>query len=673
MGVDSRGDWVQKDSYWLGGLLVAVAGLYAYLSPDFAIPFEGDAPEMTFAVSNRFLPHGPYVIYLWMGRLLSLLFTVSFGLALLSMIFSLVGISALIYVAFRLTGDRIQALLCGIVYTLSPVALRQAVVQEIPAVQSGLMLASLAFLLSNLERRHLISGLLFGMAVGTHPISLLALPGFLYWLFKDSPGPSRRVWAQAAGGVCLVAWIWLLYWFGAGRFANGTWLEYVLGGIGSGYGGLSISTLIPTFVTYLNFQANLLSWGVVLLGLMGLMFLVSQNRSQFWLLVLYGIPFALYQLPRANPVDPGHYVVFLAPVYALALGTAWKEGSRYLAEGLQEPLQGTLWVVAVAIVGVQAVSLFYTKHYLADSWNNRMMYRASLARASELGESIRALTQPEDIIVVIPDPERISDLAIADSPWFAANLTGRQIIFGSTGLADQEYETVLWDGSRTWGWVKDNEEKVDDALLEKYLRTHRRIFSEEPFPFLTGMQIKNRMSAIPDARFEGKHVFEILRDRRPVDDPEEAAEAFNLASREYLKRRYGYDAAACLEEAIFHLPEQKDLYRRLGDLYMALEIHNRAMEIYSGLSELDPNSEEVAVNLSGVHFELGNMDKAIEICLDFLASHPSSPLVLFNLGGYYQMTENTAAAKRAYEAFLAVADTEERRISVERILEEMEN
>ena len=649
----------RQEVYGLVGLLVGALGLWGMYVPTFLFPFWGDAPEMVFVAKNQFLPHGPYPVYVWLGRLCGYLGAPAGGLSAVSLLFGLIGLAGFVYVVLKLTDDRVQALFCGILFVLTPVVLRQNVVQEIASVQAGVLMAALAVLLSTQDRRFVISGALFGCAVGIHPASLFTLPAFLFWIYRHA-NPKElalQAWGKAAGMVCALAWLWLLFRFGQARLGTESWFGYMLGGIGRGYEGLTLATWIPRLTFYLDVQAYLLGWVGAVLGLTGLVLMGFLYRDRFYLLVLYGVPFVLYQIPRAISVDEGLYLAFLAPVYILALGTVWRAGSAYLAEGLQEPLKGMYWVVAVGIVLGQVLGLAYADNYFLNALKRRERHANALHEVQAMGEQIRAHTHPEDLVVVIPDPRRPGSLGVAQTPWAIAYHVDRQVVFGEPDSTGIVFHTVPWNRDR-WGWTRSRV-LAGGAFIEQVYRQGRRLFSTEPFPFLHAENVKGWVAATPDLRFGETLFFELFSAlERQIDPVDSYADHFLAVYDIYVQRGYWADAAASLEGAIEHQPNNTGLLRKVGDLYMKMEAFKRASEIYGRLVALTPDEEEAVANLSGAYYSLGNLDRAIQICLDFLSRHSEAAHTIYNLAGYYEKTGKSAQAKQAYQKYLKVGDVE---------------
>jgi len=664
-GVDGG---TQNMMYGLGGVLLVGVVIWLWHWTTFAQPFWGIAPEMVCAVGLGYVPIDPQPIYLWLGKLVGIFFSPDVGLQILALLGGVVGVGAMMYVVDRLTHDRVQALLGGLLLVLFPLLMRLSVVQEPGAVLFGVLSLSLAVLLSQHAQRYLIAGVLFGVAVGVHPSALLTLAGFGF-LLRQEGGQDIKKWAMGAGIVVGLGWLWLFFLFRSSG-TEGSWLAYMVGGVAEGYGDLGPSALLSGLVRQISMHSQLFGWGGFAFGLLGVVLMAFQHRERFLLLCAYGVPFLIYQLPRVTGGDEGLFLAIWAPVYVLGLGTLWREGSHYLAEGLQETVQTMLWVVAVALVVIQVVCVRYTENTWEFAIERRAVYASKLQEMVDFGAKVQAETQPKDMIVVIPEDARPGAFGVVASPWAVVWQSKRQLVWAEKTKAGWVFYTHPKNTGRTWQWMHQRT-VVDDAFIGHNLRTGQRFLSPEPFPFLHASQVKTWMSALPVEGFEAGKLFRLLPGWPQTENPDLAVAAYHVAFDAYVARGYSADAAACLEGIIVLHPNDLETHRKLGDLYMKLRTFKRAAEIYAKLLTLSPQDPEIVVNLSGAYYSQGDVDRAIVACEDFLTDNPIAPDVLFNLGGYYQKAGRIDDAVSIYQGYLALGELGDKQDKVEEILKSL--
>lgn len=655
--------------YGMGAVVLVGAGLWLWQWAAFALPIWGMAPQMVSAVGLGYVPVDPQPVYLWLGQLIGILFSADVGLRVLALLGSILGVGAVMFVVHRLTADVYRTLLSGLLLVLFPLLMRLAVVQEAGAVLFGLLALSFAFLLSNHAQKFAISGVLFGVAVGVHPTALLTALGFV-WVLRAEGDDALKRWGVGALAAIGLGWLWLFFLFRSSG-ASGSWLAYMLGGIGEGYGGFGPGDLLSGLVRQVSVLAHLFGWGGFVFGFVGVVLMAFQNRDHFIMVVCYVLPFFLYQLPRVSGGDEGVFLAVWGPVLAIGLGTVWREGSRYLAEGLQETVQTMLWVVAVALVIVQGVCVFYTQNTWEMALARRAAYATKFEQLVDMSKKIQDNTNSEDVMVVIPEDARPGAFGVVASPWAVAWQTQRQVIWASGTKEGWRFYTTPKRNTKAWQWMHV-ETLVEDAFLAETLRAGHHLVSPEPFPFLHAEQVKTWMSALPAPGFEAGKMFRLVPGWPQVEDATPVVDAYHTAFETYVARGYSADAAACLEGIIVYHPNDVETHRKLGDLYMKLGTYKRAAVIYAKLLALTPNDPEVVVNLSGAYYSQGDVDQAIAVCEAFLAQQQIDPNVLFNLGGYYRQVKRTTDARNIYQAYLALGELGEKHEEVKEILKSLE-
>jgi hypothetical protein len=651
----------KRDFYGVGIIALFALIVWMWHGSTFAVPFWGQAPMLTLAVDNGIMAIEPMPIYLALGRIVAVIFGVEFGLLLMSGLGGLIGLVALMYVTLRLTDDRLQVLLCAGLFVLFPVMMRQAVVQETGGLLVGLVLSALAVLLSNVSRRYEISGALYGAAIGVHPAVIWMVPGFWFLLRKNKT--ALKTWAIGAIILCMVGWVRALLQFRTSG-VEGSWLAYMLRGVG--VDALNPSALLSGFMRQIDGFAQLFGWGGFVIGAVGLLLMAFFSRERFLFLALLGGPFLFYRITKIAIADDAIYLAILGPVFALGAGTAWRVGSGYLAEGLQETVRVMLWVIGVGIILVQMVCVLYTQNVWANAHNRRIEAAEKLDAFRTLADDFRTHTNPDDLVVVMSSPKRHGLFNFAPSPWAVAWHLQRQVIFGRVAEKGWRFDTVTWQkGSLS------HTEEIDDAFINQAKRRNRRFFSTDPFPFLHTSTVENWLSALPVQELDG--VFELRLGRWPqVENPDVVVEAFLEAFDTYVSRGYSTDAAACLQGVIAYQPTNVVYTRKLGDLYMKMGVFPSAAVIYEKLYGLTPDEEEVVVNLSGAYYSLDNLEKAIVVCEEFLIGHPFSPEILYNLAGYYRLADRADEARELYKLYVQMGDAAHRKDAAFRALSELE-
>ncbi|MDP6041256.1 MAG: tetratricopeptide repeat protein, partial [Candidatus Latescibacteria bacterium] len=538
--------------------------------------------------------------------------------------------------------------------------MRQAVVQETGGLLSGLVLSALALLLSNVSRRYEISGALFGAAVGVHLAVVWMVPGFWYLVRKDET--ALKTWAIGASILCAVGWAWGLLQFRTSG-VEGSWLVYILGGVG--VDALGPSALFSGLMRQIDAFAQIFGWGGFVIGASGLLLMAFLFRERFLFFALLGGPFLFYRITKIAMPDDAVYLAILGPVFALGAGTAWRAGSGYLAEGLQETVRVMLWVTGVVMILVQVVCVFYTQNVWANALNRRVEAAEQLDAFRALGSDLQSRTNPDDLVVVMSDPKRPGLFNFSPSLWAVAWHVQRQVVFGRVAKREWQFDTVAWQkGSLA------HTEEIDDAFINQAMRRNRRFFSTDPFPFLHTSTVENWLSALPVLELDG--VFELKLGQWPqVENPDVVAEAFLGAFDTYVSRGYSSDAAACLQGMIAYQPTNEVYTRKLGDLYMKMGAFPSAVAIYEKLLALMPDEEEVAVNLSGAYYSSDNLEKAIAVCEQFLIAHPFSPEILYNLAGYYRLADRGDEARELYKLYVQMGDAAHRKDEAFRALSEL--
>jgi hypothetical protein len=162
------------------------------------------------------LPHSPYLGYLALGELASVVFAEPVALALLSAVAYIGSAVVLSWLSTALGADRLQARLASFLFLALPMCMRQSGIQEIYAAQGFFLLLGLYLLSGGTAWRQLAGSTAYAAAVSIHSASLFVLPACLYLLYSRDPwqgAASRRratltfLAPQALLGLVTLGWL----------------------------------------------------------------------------------------------------------------------------------------------------------------------------------------------------------------------------------------------------------------------------------------------------------------------------------------------------------------------------------------------------------------------------------------------------------------------------------
>src|SRR5688572_28404239 len=147
-------------------LLAAVAGGLALRARCFHGYADGwDPCEYVWAVDGGYLPHSPYIVYLWLGRLVSLVMPTDVGLSAVSLASGIIAIGVLSLLVRRQAGSSLAGGLAGAAYAVFPCAVWFSGIQEVYALAGSLGLASVLAAWSGGTMAAAAAGALLGAAV----------------------------------------------------------------------------------------------------------------------------------------------------------------------------------------------------------------------------------------------------------------------------------------------------------------------------------------------------------------------------------------------------------------------------------------------------------------------------------------------------------------------------
>ena len=292
--------------------------------------FEGyahtwDGSEFVWAVTQGYLPHGPYVAYLWAGMALARVLPADMALSLLSLASGIAAALVLGMIVRRLEGSDLAGMLAAGLFAAMPGSVEFSTTQEIYGPLTACLLGAALLAGHRDGRRGAVgAGLLFGTAVATHDAALFVAPAIgLALVARASAAGSLRRLAAALGGAVLVpvvALAWLARVIPTGPPAEGaTTLTAVIRGIAPV--PLSEGRIAGPAEAWRTLLGVSLSAGwpvAVLVGVaLGAAVLLARRRPRslaFW--ALWAAPYLTYELAIGQNLDHGLYVPFVLPSLA---------------------------------------------------------------------------------------------------------------------------------------------------------------------------------------------------------------------------------------------------------------------------------------------------------------------------------------------------------------------
>jgi tetratricopeptide (TPR) repeat protein len=199
-------------------------------------------------------------------------------------------------------------------------------------------------------------------------------------------------------------------------------------------------------------------------------------------------------------------------------------------------------------------------------------------------------------------------------------------------------------------------------------------------------EYKLALSADPDSPYLNAHLAELYFDTGRVRDAIAAAqseiqknpdnlEAHKLLGRIYLRSlgnlQNGGPSEQMLKKAIDEYkeivrlePNSTENHLFLGRLYMLDHDSIHAEEQFKSAQKIDPDSEDVVLNIAGLYSEQGDVQRAVQI-LNSLPQDDQTPKTLYALGQIYDQLKDN---KKALEAYQKAFDLEPDNLDVERAL-----
>ncbi|MGH9866907.1 MAG: hypothetical protein ACREAA_01915 [Candidatus Polarisedimenticolia bacterium] len=454
-----------RDFAW--AVLAAVTGGLALRALCFHAYADGwDSCEYVWAVDGGYLPHSPYILYLWLGRLVSLVLPTDVGLSAVSLLSGIaaIGVSALL--VRKQTGSSLAGGLAGAAYAVFPCAVWFSGIQEVYALAGALGLASMLAAWSAGTIPAAVAGALFGAALATHTGMFFLLPAFIVAVATQA-NPSMRWRRLATAGLAgMVVPMAAVIWVAAvlpGPDRGGPGLTAYLVGIApipsapEGFGllaslgrtlqGAAAETMRPGAPTLVLAACTALAW------------LRGARVAAFWL--VYASPYLVYETVIGWNVDPGVHVVFAGPAFAAMLGC----GVASLESWRPRILRGvTLAAVLMALIPAVLHSV---------QASGPVLSRASFLE-SEPVATLRALRSEAPPNAVVVQPPGVDNVNLV--PAYAGR---RPVIL-------QEGRYLLFEGLPGSPLNLGSFSLLTSQTLERLMREGIPVLSLVPDPFPVG-------------------------------------------------------------------------------------------------------------------------------------------------------------------------------------------
>lgn len=480
--------------------LAAVAGVALYLRAHalHLYALEQDPAEYAYAVQQRYLPHSPYVLYLWIGMALEPLLPPDVAYSVVSLVCDTAATLLLGLLGARLSGSRATGVVAALLYAVSPLAAGYGGLQEVYAPQSFLVLAAILLATRPGLRAAAAAGLLFGAAFALHNASVYAGPVFALVLAgwpRGGVAKGARLRRLLAGGATaallpLVAYGWLAFIFAENHPGNwvAPWLRYLKGiAPRPDLGALTASALVRqagehgAFVLRTIFSPPYRVIPAAVLGA-GVVLAAFRHRRLLIICAAYGLPFSAYETLLGRNVDPGVYVPFLLPPIALLAGVAVVETARLIAAipgGIVTRVAGV--AASAAVVYLLAFPAFMTARGIGDMILDRdAFFDFPLTRAAVWFRD----HLPEDAYVVQPDdpPHQHLQQNVYLLPYYAE----RRPIVSYHG------RKMVWMGGPWAPLNMDSFVDATDAAIHRLLAARIPVVGLVPEAFYTRTRLRPR-------------------------------------------------------------------------------------------------------------------------------------------------------------------------------------
>ena len=451
-----------------------------------------DQAEYVWCVKAAYLPHSPYLLFVFLGRGLQLLVPPAVALSLLSFAGALAALAALVGIvresapcAAGPDEAGARGTVAALLLAASPIFVRHAATQEVYALQLGFVLVVALLALSSFRRKHLLGGIVFGCALAVHNASIFLAPALAFLVVSRIGLEGRRfralaVWAAASaltlgGFYALVAM--LLPAESGARLAD---LLVYLRGMPP---GLEAAPL-PDPALARDSIAGLLSrltdagiastrgpqatgpTGLTMIALaaaaVGALLLARRSCgiALFWLLWL--TPFVVYELALGWNLDYGVYLVFVMPPLSVFAAEAVSAAFGWISR----------WRGLAVAAGV-AVLLIGPGMQIAAHWGDAHRDRLRHDSVATLAALWAADALPENAVVVQPRSEWNANLLPLHSERRHVARAGGRL--------------RLFDARARWTPMKPGAYRpLTTARLRELLAAGTPVFAYEAEPFAGG-------------------------------------------------------------------------------------------------------------------------------------------------------------------------------------------
>jgi hypothetical protein len=443
-------------------------------------------------VKAGYLPHSPYVLFVFLGRLLGLLVPPAVALSLLSLVGALVALAALSWIVRQTApADANPAetswrgTIAALLLAASPIFVRHATTQEVYALQLGFVLLAVVLAASRIRHKHLLGGIVFGCAMAVHNATIFLMPA-LAFLVASRIGSQRRrfrsllQWGSAAALSLAAIYAVVGILLPAEPGARWTELLVYLRGMPPGLDPAPLSDAAFALSSASELLARLTDGGIaptrgpqatgptglsalaLAAALAGGVLLVRRSFSValFWSLWL--APFLVYEIALGWNLDYGVYLVFLMPPLLVLAAEAVSA-----AFGLRTRFR------VVAVTTGAAVLLASPGMQIAAQWSAVDRARLRHDSAATLAAVWAAGSLPAEAVIVQPRSEWNANLLPLHSER-------RHVARAGSGLR-------LFDGKGPWTPMKPGAYvPLTTARMRALLAGGTPVFAFEPEPLAAG-------------------------------------------------------------------------------------------------------------------------------------------------------------------------------------------
>lgn len=157
-----------------------------------SFPDGWDYAEYAWCIRSNYFPHSPYIFFFLTGRFFHLFFDPALSLSLISFVSGTASLILFYKINLQFEQPVLSSLAATSVLGFSHLFITQSGVQEVYVFQTFLILLSLFFIASNLKKKVIYSGLIFGCALAAHNASFFVLPALLFLLcWKEKKGTAK--------------------------------------------------------------------------------------------------------------------------------------------------------------------------------------------------------------------------------------------------------------------------------------------------------------------------------------------------------------------------------------------------------------------------------------------------------------------------------------------------